>query len=666
MLEAFRKAFKIKDIRKKIGYTFLMLIVIRIGSQLPTPGVNGEYIKNFFAQNTGEAFNLFNAFTGGSFEQMSVFALSITPYITSSIIVQLLTIAIPQLEEMQRDGETGRKKIVAITRYLTVGLALIESGAMAVGFGRQGLLVKYNFVNAAIVVLTLTAGSAFLMWIGERITEKGVGNGISIVLVINIISRIPSDMKTLFDQFVKGKAIASACLAVCVIIAIILALVVFTVILQDGERRIAVQYSQKIVGRRSYGGQSTNIPLKVNTAGVIPIIFSSSLMQFPIVIASFLGKDNGSGIGSEILRGLNQSNWCNPEQIKYSWGLVLYIVLTVFFAYFYTSITFNPLEIANNMKKSGGFIPGIRPGRPTVEYLTKILNYIIFVGACGLILVQIVPILFNGWLGAKVSFGGTSLIIIVSVILETLKQIDSMTLVNSLYFDSREDFFRGLKCYKEELPMKIIMLGAPGAGKGTQAKKIAAKYDIPHISTGDIFRANIKNGTELGNKAKTYMDQGLLVPDELVVDLVVDRVQQDDCKNGYVLDGFPRTIPQAEALDKALAEFGDKIDYAIDVNVPDENIVKRMGGRRACVGCGATYHLVYAPTKTEGICDVCGKELILRDDDKPETVQKRLNVYHEQTQPLIDYYTKAGILKTVDGTVDINDVFAAIVEILGA
>ena len=214
--------------------------------------------------------------------------------------------------------------------------------------------------------------------------------------------------------------------------------------------------------------------------------------------------------------------------------------------------------------------------------------------------------------------------------------------------------------------MNIIMLGAPGAGKGTQAKKIAAKYDIPHISTGDIFRANIKNGTELGNKAKTYMDQGLLVPDELVVDLVVDRVQQDDCKNGYVLDGFPRTIPQAEALDKALAALGDKVDYAIDVNVPDETIVNRMGGRRACVGCGATYHLVYAPTKTEGICDVCGKELILRDDDKPETVQKRLNVYHEQTQPLIDYYTNAGILKTVDGTVDINDVFAAIVEILGA
>lgn len=213
--------------------------------------------------------------------------------------------------------------------------------------------------------------------------------------------------------------------------------------------------------------------------------------------------------------------------------------------------------------------------------------------------------------------------------------------------------------------MKIIMLGAPGAGKGTQAKKIAAKYNIPHISTGDIFRMNIKNGTELGKKAKTYMDQGLLVPDELVVDLVVDRLNQDDCKEGCVLDGFPRTIPQAEALDKALAAMEQKVDYAIDVNVPDENIIHRMGGRRACVGCGATYHLEYAPTKVEGVCDVCGKELILRDDDKPETVTKRLNVYHEQTQPLIDYYTNAGILKTVDGTVNINDVFAAIVDILG-
>ncbi len=213
--------------------------------------------------------------------------------------------------------------------------------------------------------------------------------------------------------------------------------------------------------------------------------------------------------------------------------------------------------------------------------------------------------------------------------------------------------------------MKIIMLGAPGAGKGTQAKMIAAKYGIPHISTGDIFRANIKNGTELGAKAKEYMDKGLLVPDELVVDLVIDRFKEPDCQKGYVLDGFPRTIPQAEALDKALSAIGEKVDYAINVEVPDENIVNRMGGRRACVGCGATYHIKYSPTKVEGKCDTCGADLIIRDDDKPETVKNRLNVYHEQTQPLIEYYTQKGIIAEVDGTVDMNDVFDAIVKILG-
>lgn len=214
--------------------------------------------------------------------------------------------------------------------------------------------------------------------------------------------------------------------------------------------------------------------------------------------------------------------------------------------------------------------------------------------------------------------------------------------------------------------MKIIMLGAPGAGKGTQAKKIAAKYQIPHISTGDIFRANIKNGTELGNKAKSYMEQGLLVPDELTCDLVVDRIQQEDCSNGYVLDGFPRTIPQAEALKAALEKLGTTIDYAINVEVPDENIVTRMGGRRACLACGSTYHIVYNAPKVEDVCDVCGAKLVLRDDDKPETVQKRLTVYHEQTQPLIDFYGKEGVLVEVDGTQNLEDVFQAITKILGA
>ncbi len=431
MLETVRRAFKIEDIRRRIFYTFIMLVVVRFGSLLPTPGVNPTYIQNFFASQTGDAFNFFDAFTGGSFTQMSVFALSITPYITSSIIMQLMTIAIPKLEEMQKEGADGRKKIAAITRYVTVALALIESSAMAIGIGRSGLLVKYNFVNAAIVVCTLTAGSAFLMWIGERITEKGVGNGISIVLLINIVSSIPDDFVRLYEQFVKGKKLAYGVLAALVILAVVLFIIVFVVTLQSGERRISVQYSQKMQGRRTYGGQSTHIPLKVNTAGVIPIIFSSSLMQVPIVIATFLGKGNGTGIGSQILRGLNSNNWFDPENPVYSIGLLLYIILTIFFAYFYTSITFNPLEIANNMKKSGGFIPGIRPGKPTVEYLEKILNYVIFIGACGLVIVQTIPFFFNGVFGAQVSFGGTSIIIIVGVVLETIKQIESQMLVRN-------------------------------------------------------------------------------------------------------------------------------------------------------------------------------------------------------------------------------------------
>lgn len=431
MLKTLKNAFKIKDVRRRIFYVFLMLIVIRIGSQLPIPGVNSDYFKEWFASQSSDAFNFFDAFTGGSFTEMSIFALNITPYITSSIIIQLLTIAIPKLEEMQRDGEEGRKKMTAITRYLTIGLSLFQSVAMTIGFGNKGLIPDMNFGKAVVVVTCLTAGSALLMWIGEQITDKGVGNGISIVLMINIVSRIPSDMVTLFDQFVKGKTYAKGGLAALIIVAIILVVVVLVLILNGGIRKIPVQYSKKMVGRKVMGGQSSSIPLKVNTAGVIPIIFASSLMSFPVLIASFMGKTGGTGIGSQILKGLTSSNWFNPSEPIYSIGLVVYIVLVIFFAYFYTSITFNPMEVADDMKKRGGFIPGIRPGKPTQEYLEKILSYLIFIGAAGLVMVAVIPFFFNGVFGANVSFGGTSLIIVVGVVLETLKQIESRMLVRN-------------------------------------------------------------------------------------------------------------------------------------------------------------------------------------------------------------------------------------------
>ncbi len=431
MLETVRNAFKLKEIRSRIIYTLLMLVVVRIGTQLPIPGVNGSYFSEWFSGNSGSAFGFFDAITGGSFEKMSVFALNITPYITSSIIIQLLTIAIPKLEELQKDGEEGRKKMTAITRYLTVALALMESLAMAIGFGKSGLLLEYNALNIITAVVTLTAGSTVIMWIGERITENGVGNGISIVLTINIISRIPQDLTLLFEQFVKGKEIAFQVLNLAIIIAIIVAVTVLTVTLQGAERRIPVQYSRKVQGRKQIGGQSSYIPLKVNTAGVIPIIFAQSLFMFPLIIMQLLGKSGGNGIGGTILKMLNQSNWCDFNEPIYSIGLIVYIVLVIAFAYFYTSITFNPLEIADNMKKQGGFIPGIRPGKPTSDYLTKILNYIIFIGAVGLVIVAVIPIFFEGAFNASISFGGTSLIIIVGVIIETLKQIESRMLVRN-------------------------------------------------------------------------------------------------------------------------------------------------------------------------------------------------------------------------------------------
>ena len=428
MLTTLRNAFKIKEIRGRILFTLFILVVVRLGAQLPIPGVSRDVFSAWFEAQTSGAFNFFDQMTGGSFTQMSVFALSITPYITSSIIMQLMTIAIPKLEEMQKDGEDGRKKIREYTRYVTIALAVVEGLAMGINLYRGGDLMHNNVLDVIMVVAALTAGSSLLMWMGEQITDKGVGNGISIILLFNIISTIPNDFGLLYDKFMRGNNIVKAGIAAIIILAVILFIVVFVIYLQDGERRIPVQYSKKVVGRKMVGGSTSSIPLKVNTAGVMPIIFASSIMSFPGLSGGFLGKNPG-GIPGTILAVLSSSNWCKPSQPVYSVGLLIYILLVVFFAYFYTSITFNPLEVADNMKKQGGFIPGIRPGKPTSEYLNKILNNVIFIGAVGLIVVAIIPILAAGIFGVNVSFGGTSLIIIVGVVLETLKQIESLMLV---------------------------------------------------------------------------------------------------------------------------------------------------------------------------------------------------------------------------------------------
>ncbi len=428
MFTTFINAFKVKDIRKKLLFTFGCLLVIRLGSLIVCPGMGSNY-SSFF-QNADLGF--IGVLTGGSLEKMSIFALNVSPYITSSIIMQLLTIAIPALAELQKDGESGRKKIASISRILTVVLALIEGGAMAIGFHRSGYLADNSILSIILVMVAFTAGAAFLMWLGENITEYGVGNGISIILLINIVSNFPTSFYSLYSTFIKGKSFVSALIAFLIIAAAVIAMLVLIIYLQDGERKIAVQYSKKMQGRRMVGGNSSFIPIKVNTAGVIPVIFAISIFQFPVIIASFFGKQgsaNGS-FWSQVLYGCNTANWFNPDNFKFTIGAIFYVAMLLFFAYFYTSITFNPIEISNNMKKDGGFIPGIRPGKPTTDYLVKVLNRIILIGAVGLAIVALIPIVMCGLFKAgQLGFGGTSLIIVVGVILETMKQIESQLLI---------------------------------------------------------------------------------------------------------------------------------------------------------------------------------------------------------------------------------------------
>ena len=432
MSNAVVSAFKNKQLRKKLLFTTLILIVVRFGSQLPIPEIDSAQISAYLKSALGDSFSLLNSFTGGSFMQMSVFALSVTPYITSSIIMQLMTIVIPALEEMQKDGEDGRKRMAKITRYVTVVLAIIEGAGLAIGFANQGALgTDYTTFTIVTMIIALTAGAVLVMWLGERITESGIGNGISIILLVNIVSGMPGDFTSLYNQFMKGKQIGPALIAGCVIVGVVLAVVVFVIVLSDAERHIPVQYSKKMQGRKLVGGQQSKIPLKVNTAGVIPIIFASSIMQFPIMLQNVLKYENNGFIG-KALTSLNSSTWFDASHPKRSIGLLIYIVLVVLFAYFYTSITFNPVQIADNLKKAGGVVPGITPGRSTSEYLNKILNYIVFIGAVGLMIVALIPIMCTGFFNASVSFGGTSIIIIVGVVLETMKQIESM-MVNRNY-----------------------------------------------------------------------------------------------------------------------------------------------------------------------------------------------------------------------------------------
>lgn len=421
-MKTLKKVWGTKELRNRILFTLIMLVFIRMVSQITVPGVNSEFLKSYFGDN--EAFNLMNAFTGGGLERLSVFALGVTPYITSSIIIQLFTISFPRLEQLAKEGESGRKKLTKYTQYVTLVLSLVSSISMVIGFRNQ-MLITRNYLTYAVAAATLTGGSMILVWLGNRITEKGIGNGISMILLFNILSRMPQDMKTLYECFMQGKTWTKMTMAGLVIAMTIVVVICLTLLLNSAERRIPVVYTQKMQGRRFAGDGASNIPMKVNTAGVMPVIFATSLMTFPALILGLLGK-TPNGIWATVTKALNSNNWFDPSDWLPTVGYILYVLLLIFFAYYYTTITFNSAEIANNLKKAGATIPGKRPGKDTELYIQKILKHVIMIGVIGLLIVCTIPLVISGVTGANVSFGGTSLIIIVSVILEAVKQGKSM------------------------------------------------------------------------------------------------------------------------------------------------------------------------------------------------------------------------------------------------
>lgn len=416
MLSTLRNAWRIPDIRKRILFTLLMLLIFRLGSSIPVPGMNKAVIKEIFEMSQGGVLEFLDLMAGGTFSNFSIFALNIYPYVTSSIIIQLLTIAIPRLEELAKEGEEGRKKISQMTRYGTVILALIQAIGITIGFFNKALISK-GFLSVSIVVITLTAGTAFLMWLGEQITDKGIGNGISLIIFIGIISRIPSEI-------VKTAALykAGTIKIIGIILFVIFALLIIGVViaLQEGERRIPVQYAKRVVGRKMYGGQSTHIPVKVSMAGVIPVIFASSLLTFPQTIALFAKGEPSQWITKYLTTAGSVGIWV------YS---ILNILLIIFFTYFYTAIQFNTVEYAKNLQQYGGFIPGIRPGKPTSEHLNKVISRITFVGAISLAVIASLPIIISSIFKLNINFGGTALIIVVGVALETVKQIEAQMLM---------------------------------------------------------------------------------------------------------------------------------------------------------------------------------------------------------------------------------------------
>src|SRR6266576_3853158 len=566
---AFAKA---DELKKRIWFTLGALLVYRLGTYIPLPGIDPNIWEQVFKSQAGGILGMFNMFAGGGIHRMAIFALNIMPYISASIIIQLLTTVSPQLEALKKEGEAGRKTLNQYTRYLTVILAAFQSYGIAVGLEGAGNVVSDPGMFFRLsTAITLTGGTMFLMWLGEQITSRGIGNGISLIILSGIVAELPSALASMLELGRQG-ALSTGLILVVIVMAI--AVIAFIVFMERAQRRLLIQYPKRQVGNKMFEGQSSHLPLKLNTSGVIPPIFASSLLLLPTTVANF-----NAGKGPEWFQWLNtQLSHGRPL------FLLLYLALIVFFAFFYTAIVFNPTETADNLKKHGGFIPGIRPGERTAEYIDYVLSRVTVLGAIYLAIVCLIPEILISYASVPFYFGGTSLLIVVSVTMDTVALVQG--------------------------------------------------YVLAHQSEGLI-----------GMQAKEIMASGALVPDEIVIKIISDRLDQPDMKNGFILDGFPRTVPQAEALDELLKKKHIKLDAVVELRVNESALLQRVETRAA-------------ETRARG------EEV--RVDDTPEVLIKRLASYRQLTEPLIHYYSERRKLLTVDGMMTIEHVTREINRILAA
>jgi preprotein translocase subunit SecY len=625
MLNTILRAFSVPEIRKKLIFTAVILALYRLGSHIPAPGINSKAVadiqKNF---SSGNILGFLNLFSGGGLQRLAIFALGIMPYVTASIILQLLTVVVPSLEKLSKEGEIGQARITQYTRYLTVGLALAQSvgyvflfRSLQSGAGQE-VVRDFSVETVMLIVVSLTAGTILLMWMGELITQRGIGNGISLLIFASIVARLPQGFQAWWTSPDQVFRVLMPFLAIAIVAAV--------VFVQEGQRRIPIQFAKRMVGTRMTGGQQSYLPLRVNMAGVIPVIFAASIMAFPPTVGQLIDAPWAKDLAAAF----------NPSGAAYLIGETIFIIL---FTYFYTAVTFNPVDQAENLKKYGGFIPGSKarssdgrvPGQdPRPPHVSR----------------SSVPCRDRSPTDDP----------------DQSDQYESLLRRNFTSHRRRRRIGYGeadggatddaqLRRIPEVMSeLNLILLGPPGAGKGTQAARLVQDFRLPWASTGDMLRSAVAEGSPLGLKAKEYMDSGDLVPDELIIDLIVERVGQEDCADGFLLDGFPRTLPQADALAGALDGLGRKVTAALLIELDDEEVIRRLSGRRVCVKEGHGYHVEFDPPKHEDSCDQDGSRLIQRDDDKPEVIANRLEVYHRQTKPLVAYYEELGLLRRFDGS----------------